>query len=160
MADKLAPNSGVAGHSADCGFSLVELLVVTAILAVLAIGVTLSMGKSATSQAEDLKMFEQRFSALRSRAIHGQKLEGLYVTARGFQGADRPLEVWQPTGRQQRWKDRVRFETRGAPSTQLLPSILFLPNGTTTAFEVIFQGNDPDIRCASNGVAGLSCVPS
>ncbi|WP_299305204.1 prepilin-type N-terminal cleavage/methylation domain-containing protein [uncultured Litoreibacter sp.] len=144
----------------DTGFSLIELLVVLSILAVLAVGATLSAGRSGSNDLADIAAFEKRFAALRAHAIHGQTVKGLFVSPRGFQGAEQQNGRWLPAGREQRWQHRVRYDATGARVGQNLPTILFLPNGATTAFRVTFQSAGQDINCSTDGWAALQCAPS
>lgn len=133
-------------HGLSRGLSLVELLVVTAVLAVLAGGVTLAIGRGAGPP--DVPRFAALFETQRSLAIAGQQRRGLAFDADGARIALRSGAGWQMSG-PPTVLGPVRFD-RQWPA----PQIEFLPTEQTSAFAVTL----PDgARCATDGWAGLSC---
>ncbi len=144
---------------AEAGFSLIEVLVVTAILAVLAVGVSLATVGPPNAINSDVASFHQRFEALRSRAIQGQQIEGLFITPRGHQTAIREHNIWQTSGTEMRWSARVLFRPKDQPLVPLAPDVLFLPNGSYSPFLLEFVSRVERIRCDGDGWDLPKCGP-
>lgn len=147
----------------DAGFTLVELLVAIAVLAVLALGASLALPRSAPPTESDMALFQRQFEQMRQLAITGQSSRGLRITPQGLQLARRqasaqtalldspeahsakasePLPRWHVSARQQRWQGQVQFiahNSKGrAPIGSGAPDIQFLADGRSSAFIIRF----------------------
>lgn len=139
------------------GFSLIELVVATAVLAVLTAGVTIS----AVSRpgAGDAAVFAARWdmaqaAARLSRVRRGLDISSQALTPMAWHPATATTPArWQEAGRPRRWRRPVRFDTRGVVA-QGQPEVVILPDGRSTAFSVAFRGGG---RCESDGWTGLRC---
>ena len=142
------------------GFTLIELVVVVAVLSVLAVGAGLVASRSgAAADAGDLNRFRGQFETARARAIQGRQALGFEITARGFQSTRRTAEGWEPGAREQRWRGRVVFLQRSARRLPDAPDIVILPDGRTSAFSLSFSGGSQrGLRCTSDGYSGLICA--
>lgn len=145
----------------DRGVSLIELLVVLAILSVLTIGVGLSL--TPRQGGSDAAAFRQAHERSRDLALHGETRRGLRLTATGLwlmepthpaDGASGPL-VWRQGAQLQDWHAPVGFRIASPARGGGQPNLLYLPNGQTSAFEIWFR--DPPLRCVTNGWEALQC---
>jgi prepilin-type N-terminal cleavage/methylation domain-containing protein len=143
----------------QAGFTLIELLVATAVLAVLAVGASLAATRG-DSGISDAQRFEQSYASARAFAVQGQARLGLRITPRSSQPARHTQDGWEDTGRETRWRGRVAFAATGAALSGALsaaaPQIVFLPNGRTNAFSIVFGGGAA-VTCRSDGWTGLIC---
>lgn len=154
------------------GFSLIELVVVIAVLSVLAGGLALSLGAGPGGLAADPALREARalqaaVTRARDQALMGRETLGLWLGADGWQVMRRdPLAGdWQARG-PARSVAGARWQIAGqetAPAAAAdgppAPPILFLPDGHGTAFSVDLPRRGPaaPLRCASPGWEGLTC---
>lgn len=167
--------------AAEAGFTLIELLVSIAILAVLALGLALSLPRSSSGDS-DMARFQRQFDSLRQRAIAGQHTLGLVVNARGMRQARREStpqqgtqnqgwhkQGWQISKQEQRWHGVVRFDATGTTagarrsSGAQIPQIQVLGDGRSSAFVIRFSpraSGAPGGSCRSDGWTGLRCEAS
>lgn len=137
----------------DAGFSLIELLVATTVLAILTVTATLSL-RGGLAQSNDIAAFERSFETHRQLAVQGQGWRGLYIDAQGYRVARYENGAWQSDGGAIRWSRRPALAVQGPRAPFGTPEIVFLPNGATTAFSLRFG---PDGSCQSDGWSGLAC---
>lgn len=153
--------------SADPGFSLLEMVVVVAVIAILSITATFA---ATTRRAEDgdRARFAAAYDRLRDAAILGRSPQALVLVPEGWQillpeRAESGGTVWQLSGKPQKFNAEARFEGEGGAivphdlSRAPAPDLIFLPDGQVTPFEVAFIGNGTVTRCRSAGFAGLVC---
>ncbi|TMM51306.1 type II secretion system protein [Sulfitobacter sabulilitoris] len=145
------------------GFTLIELVIVIAILSVLSVGALLAVGRVGGGASGDAATFRALYDANRRLAVQGQNWRGLRVEQGGTRTAVRGADGWQSAPTLRRWRDRVAFRHAvPVPGDRLMPDIVFLPNGQTSAFSIQFaaRGRDPSrrsLRCGSDGWTGLRC---
>lgn len=166
--------SEILPHAAqgDAGFTLVELLVAIAVLAVLALGASLALPRSSVPAERDMALFQRQFEQMRQLAITGQSSRGLRITPQGLRLARRQAtsqanlladalvgpeasgqnQRWHLSARQQRWQGRVQFISQNsagrAPIGSAAPDIQFLADGRSSAFTIRFS---PRSGSASTG---------
>lgn len=133
--------------------TLIELVVVVAVLASLGLGVTLAVGRGGQRAESDLRAFQSAYDQARSLAIHGQVRRGLLLEAKGRRSALWGAEGWQVSDQLQPWRGQVSYLVDGPQARRDAPNILFLPNGQTSAFRIQFD----QIGCRSDGWTGLIC---
>ncbi|PWJ15792.1 GspH/FimT family protein [Jannaschia seohaensis] len=148
---------GVTGREA--GFSLIELVVVVAVLSVVAVGAGLAVGRGSDGATADAQRFARLVEVARASAVIGRQPEGLFVTATELRRAAWVDGAWQPSERGLRWRDDVllRLETpRPGPA---VPHLVFLPDGSGTAFEIAFapQPTGRRARCRGDGAGPMRC---
>lgn len=174
--DTVSPDAPVpdarpqAGH-VEAGVSLIELLVVVAMLSVLAVGVTLPLRQSANSTQADARLFQSVYARTRAQAVHSGALRGLKVDGRGLRLMQREADGqaqaprWQLSDQPIRWQGRAVFRATGpqgggvtAGQSGPRPDILFLPNGQTSAFDLRFTTpRHVPVSCSSDGWSEVSC---
>ncbi|MBE1291299.1 MAG: prepilin-type N-terminal cleavage/methylation domain-containing protein [Rhodobacteraceae bacterium] len=139
------------------GFTLIEALVVTAVLSVLAVGLTLGSG---AQSPDDQARFEQRFETAQALAMQGRQTRGFFVTEERLRQAVLTAEGWLPLGEGLRWHGAVGFsaDRPSFGSAEERPDIILLPTGQTTVFTIDFAGTGQGSRwCESDGWRGVQC---
>ncbi|EAQ25958.1 GspH/FimT family pseudopilin [Roseovarius sp. 217] len=157
----------ITTSSGDDGFTLLEMVVVVAVMAVLSVTATFSITDRSRGEGDVIR-FAAAYDRLRDAAILGAAPQGLILVPDGWQilrppAPNAPEDGWQPVGRAQKFRGEARFE---GPNGAILPrevprapkpDITFLPDGQVSPFEVTFIGNESLSRCRSAGVLGLDC---
>lgn len=135
------------------GFSLVELVVVVAILSVLAVGASL-VAVSRDREPADIHILTQSFERVRSAAVQSRQTQGLRLTPQGIAVFDRRDGDWVARGTERRWRGRVQVSTDLPRQGRDGPNVVLLANGTVSGFAVNFaQG----ARCVLDRARGLTC---
>lgn len=137
----------------DAGVSLIELLVVVAVLSVLAVGVSMTALRNPDQAEQDQALFQRLYDQTRALAIEGRQSRGLRVTSRGISVATQTPDGWQ-IGSEQRWQEAVSLVVRDQTLGAGAPQLVVFKNGQSSAFEVQFGTRG---RCRSDGWTGLIC---
>lgn len=161
MGSKLTPHRDTLDPVTvgTAGFTLIELVVVVAVVSVLAVGAGLVASRGGTSaMASDLKRFQTKTEAMRARAVQGRQVLGLYVTDRGFQVAVETADGWEEHQTETRWRGRAVLQLQTPRQVPNSPHIRFLPDGRVSAFTLSFASSGGRrSECRSDGFAGVSC---
>jgi len=145
--------SPVPDQPSDAGVTLIELVVVVAVMASLVLGVTLTVGRGGGRSESDLRSFRSAYDQARSLAVHGRVQRGFLLSAKGHRMAWWHSDGWQLSEHLQPWRGRVSYLVKTPRVADDRPNILFLPNGQTSAFSIQFD----HIGCRSDGWTGLIC---
>lgn len=152
MVRKLGPVFLSRAGARAAGFTLVELMVVIAVLSVLAVGVTLSVGRP--KAAKDLATFQEVWHRERALAIEGRDMRGLEFGPEGLGVLEWRGGEWRRQGATVAWRGRVVFAAQQRmPSGE--PDVVFRATGQSNAFRVQFSADGQS--CTSDGWAELSC---
>lgn len=155
-ADPAPQMTGQAGQfylSGQAGVTLIELVVVVAVMASLAAGVSLMVGRGAGPEDGDLSRFVRTYEQNRNLAVLERQMRGLFLEPAGSRQALKQDGSWGDPGRLQRWSGRVSHLIEGTRPDPNVPDILFLPSGQTSAFVITFGAR----QCRSDGWTGLRC---
>ncbi|MCJ7874790.1 prepilin-type N-terminal cleavage/methylation domain-containing protein [Phaeobacter sp. J2-8] len=153
------PDHELAGSARSAGFTLIELMVVVAVLSVLAVGVGFFVSRSdRTAQESDVLRFQRQVESARARALQGRQKQGLFVTARGFRSTVETVDGWAKPQHEIRWRGVVTLRLQTPRQGPNSPHIVMLPDGRITAFSLSFAPEtNTRVICRSDGVAGMSC---
>lgn len=141
------------------GFTLIELLVVITLLSIVSVSSALlvtTRGGGPNGPGSDATSFRTTHDQMRSLAIHGQVLRGIYITPTGRRMAEQRDGAWRMTGPTLRWRGQTRLGDASRSAQD--PQIIFYPNGETTAFTVQFTSGNVKTQCHSDGWTGLQCA--
>ncbi|MDA7426916.1 prepilin-type N-terminal cleavage/methylation domain-containing protein [Primorskyibacter aestuariivivens] len=151
---------------ADAGFSLIELLVVVAILAVLAVSVQIAVPSGRLAHAEDRATLANLMKRQHQKAVFTGVSQGIALD----RGALQPLRLagdrWRTDGSPVSLQgavvlrgDRPDPEFDGAAGSWR-PDILLSPNGDVNAFIAVFRKTGAGggvLNCDPDLLEGLSC---
>ena len=138
----------------DAGFTLIELMIVVALLAILTTSVSLSASRPRAGVESDVTRFQAVHDRLRAQAILSRQTLGLQLSDTGYQTLRWDGSGWKMTGAEHDWRQEVAVLR---PFGQLAP-LQFGASGQVTPVEVRFSNSDSSFLCTSNGWAKLSCV--
>ncbi|MCP5074292.1 MAG: prepilin-type N-terminal cleavage/methylation domain-containing protein [Rhodobacteraceae bacterium] len=146
------------------GFSLVELVIVIAVLSTLTVAALLSLRIAAPGTSGDAKHLLTLFDNQRELAVHGQMQRGLDISQTGLSiwRKDGARLDWKALGGEHRW-DNTAFTTVFGRSSNPArgsygPNIVFFTDGSTTVFEVAFVSGGDRTICKSDGWTALTCA--
>ena len=142
----------VGAHPA-AGFTLIELMVVVAILALLTTTLTLSVSRPRGADMADAKRFEAVYSQLRDEAVMSGQILGLQVDADGFQRLRWQAGAWQEVGAAADWRGAVQVIE---PLDRRAP-LQFAPSGQVSPVRMRFDAGEQSRTCRGDAWAGLSC---
>ena len=119
-------------RSAEHGFTLVELMVVLALMALAATAVVLTLPSAGGGAMAEATRFAARVASLRDRSVIEGRTHGLWVTASGYGFERRAAEAWQPLedGRLSRadWRAGTAVTVDGAAQGRLSFNRVGLPD--------------------------------
>ncbi|MCT8161674.1 prepilin-type N-terminal cleavage/methylation domain-containing protein [Pseudoruegeria sp. SHC-113] len=139
------------------GFTLLELLVVVAVMALLSVGATLALGARGAAFPRDVARLEAQVRQATQQAVLWQTPYRLRVQAEGLslerggaasaQGVNTPVARWE--------SGRLRLLPNGAP---LRTEALFLPSGASEALLFsLATANGARADCSGDGWGGFAC---
>ncbi len=136
---------------ADRGFSLVEVMIVVAIIGLMAGAVVLSLPSESRNVQQAMSRTERAFVALSRDSVLSGRVVGLVLNRGGFETVQLTDDGWALDNSTlkfdaRRWEplSLTSLEVDGVEvsiaATGLEPQIWFLPTGEHPAFELLFEG--------------------
>lgn len=139
------------------GFTLVELMVVLALLGLAAAAVVLTMPEADGGSRAEATRFAARVAALRDRAVIEGRGHGLWVTASGYGFERRIGDRWAPLdeGRLSRadWRGGTAVTVDGQPQGRLSFDRVGLPSHAMT---IAFTRNESRASVAIDGAGEVT----
>jgi len=137
----------------DAGFTLIELMIVVALLAILTTSVSLSASRPRAGVESDVTRFQAVHERLRDQAILSRQTLGLKLSETGYQTLRWTGSGWIVTGADHDWRQSVAI----LRPFNLQAPLQFGASGQVTAVQVKFSGSGQDFLCSSTGWTKLSC---
>lgn len=138
--------------SASPGFTLIETLIATAILAVLSAGAMLALRPTTDPAASDNTRLQTAFASQQALAIAGRDRRGLAFETREMQIMAWRDGAWQALAPPLEFRRSVTLDL-GRIGVD--PQIIFSPDGYSTPFTALLSDG---ARCTSDGWTGLKCA--
>ncbi|MCG6902166.1 MAG: prepilin-type N-terminal cleavage/methylation domain-containing protein [Rhodobacter sp.] len=130
------------------GFTLIELMVVVAVLALLTTTVSLSVTRPRSQNASDAARFQAVHRRLRDQAVLSRQILGLNVDETGYRQMWWDGKAWQPLGTPARWRGPVGGQAE----------LRFAPSGQVTPVRLRFDSGDSTVICAGGGWKAMTCA--
>lgn len=139
----------------DAGLSLIEVMVVVAIVSILSAGSLFLLARPGAS-VPDWKRLERAYQNQRVAAITGAKPMALSLTA-----AHWTPQIWQGADADTPWSNLAEPRPWSVPpaAPDTLPQrVIFLPTGRASGLELrLPRADGTAILCRANGWEALSC---
>ncbi|MBY5974326.1 prepilin-type N-terminal cleavage/methylation domain-containing protein [Ferrimonas balearica] len=145
------------------GFSLIEVLIVIAVVSILAVGATLAIGRRERGPESDLTAFLSTLEHLSTRAVLTGRTQALEIGTESFLPARQAIDAvgeatWVAAGPSRHLTGTLRvFPGLGTQSQDGTSRILLLPDQRTSLFDVEFVSDTDSWTCHANGWAPPDC---
>ncbi len=136
----------------DAGFTLIELMIAVAVLALLTTTVSLSVNRPRTAMASDAVRFQALHARMREQAVLSRQILGLAVDGDGYQRLRWSEGEWRTVGDRGRWRGPVAVL---APFDRSAP-LEFAPSGQATRLRLRFDGGGGRV-CEGGGWVAVTC---
>lgn len=155
-----------SGSHGAAGFSLVEVMIVVAVLSVLSVAAGLSVGRSGPAHEGDADAFAAAYEAGRLAAILARHPRALALTDTGWTPLEPDPEAqggWRTAGPERALAGAWRDGATGAPlrsavaAAETQADLVFLPDGQTTPVDLRFIARAGERRCIADGWGALAC---
>jgi prepilin-type N-terminal cleavage/methylation domain-containing protein len=141
--------------SVESGFSLVEMLVVVAIVSVLSVGASLPLSRVDGSATQDGAALVAEVARLRRLAALSDRPHALVVSQSGWTEQRRSADGWSGIG------EPGMFRTvRAAVDPDVPARLILLPDGRMTPADIRLSAGKTVLGCRTDGAAPLTCGPS
>lgn len=136
------------------GFTLIELMIAVAVLALLSTTVVLSVARPSSGSSQDWVRFQQTYERLRAEATLSRQKLAMSLDSEGFQKMRWEGAGWHDVGSAVSWRDQAVVLEPVNP----FDAIAFAPSGQTSRFRVQFTGSGGTRTCFGDGWGPISCV--
>lgn len=151
---------------ATAGFSLLEVMIVVAVLSILSVAAGLSVGRSGPAREADADAFAASYAAGRLAAILSRHPQALALTDTGWTRLEPAPDLpggWRAAGGERALAGAWRAGATGAALRSAVAQapaqadIVFLPDGQTTPVDLRFITRTGERRCSGDGWGVLEC---
>lgn len=138
------------------GFSLLETVFAVAVLAVLAVGVSLATGRGISLDQSDADRFQRAYAQQWSLAVAGREPRGLSVSQGGLSHWRHGPAGWTELGKLYDWQSQASIS--GPVVLPGQPQIVLMPDGRATSFTAVFSGRrGTQSTCRGEGWSEAPC---